>query len=259
MLFYRAALPLSRKTLTFVSNLIRTHRRELGSPWRKLDPGQQALAVLVYLRKGEPFAQVGAGFGISTATCWRYVNETVELLARRAPKLRAALREAKRRKMAYVIIDGTVIPIDRIAADRPFYSGKHKRHGVNLQVIASPNGEILWVSGQLPGKTHDTAAARIWNILAALRDAGLIALGDKGYHGYDETRQTVITPYKGKNKPESQKDANRAHARLRGPGERANAQLKQWHVLHKYRSSPHRVGRLAKAIHVLQNYELTAR
>jgi hypothetical protein len=50
--------------------------------------------------------------------------------------------------MAYVIIDGTLIPIDRVAADRPFYSGKHKRHGVNLQVIASPDGTILWVSEQ---------------------------------------------------------------------------------------------------------------
>lgn len=258
VLFYRAALPLSHQTLTFVSGLVRAHRREIGSPWRALNPGQQALLVLVYLRKGEPFAQVGAGFGVSTTTCWRYVAETVELLAARAPKLREALRTAKRRKMAYVIIDGTLIPIDRIAADRPFYSGKHKRHGVNLQVIASPDGEILWVSGQLPGKTHDTAAARIWNVLAALEEAGLIALGDKGYHGYDPTRQHVITPYKGKNKPQSQKDANRAHARLRGPGERANAQLKQWNVLRKYRSSPHRVGRLAKAIHVLQNYEVTA-
>jgi hypothetical protein len=258
MLFYRAALPLSRQTLTFVSDLIRIHRRELGSVWRKLNPGQQAMVVLVYLRKGEPFAQVGAGFDVSAATCWRYVNEAVELLARRAPKLREALRKAEREKMAYVIIDGTLIPIDRIAADRPFYSGKHKRHGVNLQVIASPDGTILWVSGELPGSTHDTAAARVWNILTALEEAGLIALGDKGYHGYDQTRQHVITPYKGKNKPESQKEANRAHARLRGPGERANAQLKYWRILHKVRVSPRRVGRLAKAIHVLQNYEVTA-
>ena len=67
----------------------------------------------------------------------------------------------------------------------------------------------------------------------------------------------MITPYKGRNKPESQKDANRAHARLRGPGERANAQLKTWRVLRKVRVSPRRVGRPAKAIHVLQNYEAT--
>jgi hypothetical protein len=111
-------------------------------------------------------------------------------------------------------------------------------HGMNLQVIASPDGTIPWVSGQLPGSTHDTAAARIWNILAALRDAGLIALGDKGYHGYDDTGHHVITPYKGRNKPESQKDANRAHARQRGPGERANAQLKHWRILRKVRCRP---------------------
>jgi hypothetical protein len=112
MLFYRAALPLSHQTLTFVSGLVGAHRREIGSVWRVLDPGQQALLVLVYLRKGEPFAEVGAGFGVSTTTCWRYVNETVDLLARRAPKLlREALREATRQGMAYVIIDGTLIPI----------------------------------------------------------------------------------------------------------------------------------------------------
>jgi hypothetical protein len=172
VLFYRAALPLSHQTLSFVSGLVRAHRREIGSVWRALDPGQQALLVLVYLRKGEPFAHVGAGFGVSTTTCWRYVNETVELLARRAPKLRAALRNAKREGMAFVVIDGTLIPIDRIAIDRPFYSGKHKRHGVNLQVIASPDGTNPWVSGELPGSTHDTAAARIWNILTVSNKPG---------------------------------------------------------------------------------------
>jgi hypothetical protein len=98
--------------------------------------------VLAHLRKGEPFTQVGAGFGLSTTTCRRYVNETVQLLAARAPKLRAVLRKTQREGMAYVVIDGTLIPIDRIAADRPFYSGKHKRHGMNLQVIPSPDGTI---------------------------------------------------------------------------------------------------------------------
>ena len=80
-------------------------------------------------------------------TAWRYVNETVELLAARAPKLRAAVRDAVRAGYAYVVLDGTLIPVDRVAADRPFYSGKHRRHGMNLQVIASPDGGILCVRG----------------------------------------------------------------------------------------------------------------
>jgi hypothetical protein len=52
MLFYRASLPLSSQTLTYTAGIIRRHRRQIGSPWRKLNPGQQALLVLAYLRKG---------------------------------------------------------------------------------------------------------------------------------------------------------------------------------------------------------------
>src|SRR5947207_10818757 len=121
MLFYPAALPLSRQILTCTAGIIRRHRAQIGSPWRKLNPGRQALLVLAYLRKGETFTELAAGFGISTATAWRYVTEAVALLAARSPKLRRALAAAKH---PYVVIDGTLIPIDRVAADRPFYSGK---------------------------------------------------------------------------------------------------------------------------------------
>ena len=43
-----------------------------------------------------------------------------------------------------MVLDGTLIPIDRVAADRPFYSGKRKKHGMHLQVIASPAGRTAW-------------------------------------------------------------------------------------------------------------------
>ena len=61
MLFYRAALPLSRQTLTYTAGIIRRHRAQIGSPWRKLNSGQQALLVLAYLRKGEMFAELATG------------------------------------------------------------------------------------------------------------------------------------------------------------------------------------------------------
>jgi hypothetical protein len=73
-------------------------------------------------------------------------------LAARCPKLREALRAAGRAGYAYLVIDGTLISIDRVAADRPFYCSEHRRHGMNLQVIASPDGEIVWVSGALPAR-----------------------------------------------------------------------------------------------------------
>ncbi|MBB5773675.1 transposase family protein [Nonomuraea jabiensis] len=250
MLFYRAAVDLSRSTLNYVAGVIRRHRKTIGSVWRLLNPGQQALLVLVYLRKGETFSELGA-FRVSTATAWRYVEETVALLSARSPKLGQALRKAKRDGLHYLVLDGTLIRTDRIAADRPYFSGKHRVHGMNVQVIASPNGTILWTSGALPGKAHDLSAARIWGILRALEAAGIITLADKAYQGAEGP---VLTPYKGKNKPESQKQANRAHARLRGPGERANAQLKSWKILRKLRCSPSKAGHLCKAIAVLQNH-----
>jgi hypothetical protein len=255
MLFYRAALPLSRSTLTYLAGVIRRHRKKIGSVRRLLNPGRQALLVLVYLRKGDTYTDLAAGFEVSATTAWRYVEEAVRLPAARAPRLRAALRKAKADGCPYLILDGTLIPIDRVAADRPFYSGKHKKHGMNLQVIATPRGDIGWMSGALPGATGDLTAARIWGILRELEAAGLIVLADKGYQGAGEP---LITPYKGKGKPQPQKDANRAHAKLRGPGERANAQLKTWRVLHKLRCCPHKAGQLAKAIHVLQDRELQA-
>jgi hypothetical protein len=79
-----------------VSDLIRRHRASIGSCWRKLIPGQQALLVLAYLRKGETFAELAAGFAVGTTTAWRYVNETVALLAGRAPELTTAVRAAKK-------------------------------------------------------------------------------------------------------------------------------------------------------------------
>jgi hypothetical protein len=254
MLFYRAALPLSSRTLTFAAGIIRRHRTAIGSPWRKLNPGRQALLVLAYLRKGETFAGLAAGFAVGTTTAWRYVSETADLLAARAPKLRTAIRDARKAGYAYVVLDGTLIPVDRVAADRPSYSGKHKKHGMNLQVIASPAGDIVRVSGALPGSVHDKRAEWIRGVLAELEAAGLVTLADKGYQGSTYAK----IPYRGRNKPESQKQASKAHAKLRAPGERANAQLKSWHILRKLRCCPWRAGQLAKAIHVLQIREANA-
>jgi hypothetical protein len=172
----------------------------------------------------------------------------VALLAARAPKLRQAVRDAKRAGYAYVVVDGTLIAVDRVAADRPFYSGKHRKHGMNLQVIASPCGDILWVSGALAGAVHDKKAEWIWGVLAELQAAGLVVLADKGYQGSSYAK----LPYRGRNKPDSQKAANRAHAKLRAPGERANALLKNWRILRKLRCCPWRAGQLAKAIHALE-------
>ncbi|GGV45936.1 IS5 family transposase [Actinomadura cremea] len=244
MLFYRAAVDLSRSTLDYLAGVIRRHRKAIGSAWRLLNPGRQALLVLVHLRKGETFTEVAAGFGVSTATAWRYVQETVALLSARSPKLPAALRKAVRNGLHHLVLDGTLIRTDRVKADRPYYSAEHRCHGMNIQVISGPDGTIVWTSGAMPGRIHDLTAARAWGIPRELDRAGILTLADKDYQGAGA--EMVVTPYKGRDKPDSQKQANRAHARLRGPGERANAQLKNWRLLRRYGAAPARPGTWSK-------------
>ena len=60
-------------------------------------------------------------------------------------------------------------------------------------------------------------------------------MADKAYPGAEGP---ILTPCTGKDKPESQKRANRAHARLRAPGERADARPKSGKVLRKPRCGP---------------------
>jgi hypothetical protein len=68
-----------------------------------------------------------------------------------------------------------------------------------------------------------------------LAACGLVVLADKGYHGAGDP---VHTPYRGRGKPASQKDANRARVQLRSLAERANAQPKTWRILRKLRCCP---------------------
>jgi hypothetical protein len=49
----------------------------------------------------------------------------------------------------------------------------------------------------------------------------------------------------------NQNAVNTAHARQRGPGERANAELKSWKVLRKIRSSPSQATTLVEAVQTL--------
>lgn len=121
-------------------------------------------------------AQLAAGFGRGTATAYRYVAEAVDVLASFAPALTEAVETASTK--AFVILDGTLLPIDRVAADRPFRSGKHKKHGMNVQVIAYPHGRLLWASPALPGAVHGIEAARTHGIIDALEGVGVECWAD---------------------------------------------------------------------------------
>jgi hypothetical protein len=153
-------MAVSTRALTFVADALRAHRRQLGTRWRVLSSSRQALMVLAYLRKGETYRDLAVGFGVGTTTAYRYLREALTVLAALAPTLQEAIAVAVRK--AYVVLDGTLLRIDRVAMasknDRPYFSGKHKAHGVNVQVVPDPAGRLIWASPALPGARHDAGA-----------------------------------------------------------------------------------------------------
>lgn len=178
MLSYPATIPLSSRTLNHLADRIRSHRQQRKSRWRRLNPGRQALLALAHLRNGDTYTRLAAGFQVGVATAWRHVQEAIALLSAAAEDFNTAMRRIRR--LAYAILDGTLIPIDRVADQRPYYSGKHKRYGVNVQVIADAAGRLVWASAALPGATHDLTAARTQGIIDALTSADVMTFADKG-------------------------------------------------------------------------------
>lgn len=189
MLSYPSGISVSSRAFGVLSDVLRAHRNQRRTRWRKLSPGRQALLVVAHLRKGETYADLACGFRIGTSTVYRYIREALDLLAAMAPTLEQAIEVAKRK--AFVILDGTVLRIDRVGMasgyDRAFYSGKYKAHGLNVQVIADPIGRLVWISPPLPGARHDMGAARDHGIIDALTEHEVPAAADAAYQGAGPT------------------------------------------------------------------------
>ncbi len=147
-------------------------------------------------------------------------------------------------------------------ADAPFYSGKAHHHGMNVQVIAGPLGELLWASPALPGASHDIACARTHGLPKALEQVtafGTTVLADRGYIGVGHgirvpimaLGRTETGAFRRRELSENEKAYNGAHARMRAYGERSNAQLKSWRVLTRLRCSPERATTIVAAVATL--------
>ena len=174
MLLCPSGMSVSTRALSTLSDVLRRHRREQATRWRRLSAARQALLVIAYLRKGETYADLACGFRVGTSTVYRYVREALGLLAAMAPTMQQAIAVAAGK--AFVILDGTLLRVDRVgmASDynRGFYSGKHKCHGLNVQVIADPIGRLVWISPVLRGAARHGCRPRARHHRRAARRCG---------------------------------------------------------------------------------------
>lgn len=270
MIAYGAMLDVPRELVGYVSRLLAGERRARGTrkKTRALTCWRQALFVLVWLRKREDLAVLGAGFGISRATAYRYRDEAVAVLAAQAPDLTEALRRVQQDGWAFVILDGKIVDTDRLRVKTIsrkgeqidlWYSGKRHDFGGNIQAVMRPDGLPIWISAVEPGSVHDLVAAHehALGALYAAAARGLPTLADPGYEG---AGIGVHTPFKQPTDAQRLSVDNRTYnallRSLRCLGERGFALIvTRWRALQHVTSCPKKIGDLANAALVLTHFE----
>jgi hypothetical protein len=269
---YPAMLDVPRELVREVARLLRAERRSRGTRKgsRALTCWFQALLGLAWFRSRGEIALVGAGFGVSRATAYRYRDEVIDVLAAQAPDLHEALQEVAEQGWSHVVLDGKLIRTDRCAETtesvkgetiNAWYSGKHRAPGGNIQAVIRPDGIPIFVSDAAPGHQHDLTVARDAGVIAALNWAAaqldLPTLADSGYEGAGQGIKTPIKqPADGQNLAPDNQAYNTLLRSTRCLGERGFALLTgRWRALQRVTVSPRRIGELAQAALVLTRIE----
>jgi hypothetical protein len=182
---YPASIPLSTRSLNHLADLIRTHRHQRRSRWRRLDPGRQALVALAHLRNGDTLTRLAAGFQVGVATAWRYIREAITLLAAAANDLHQAMTRI--RLLAYVILDGTLIPIDRVHDQTP-YVATLKTWKILTKLRCSPSGRPQWCRPSSFSTTSKTRPTKEENAQPC-RPTLVMSCRARTRHTYDGTRR----------------------------------------------------------------------
>jgi hypothetical protein len=269
---YSAMLDVPRELVRHLAQLLAAERRVLGTRrgTRALTCFYQALLILVWFRKAEDATLLGAGFGISRATAYRYLAEGISVLAAHRPDLHEALQRAADDGWAFVILDGKLFDCDRVTETvlsvkgdsiDAWYSGKHRDFGANIQAIMLPNGLPIWTADAMPGHLHDLTCAQNLAITAALNWAAaeldLPALADSGYEGAGHGIKTPTKqPSDGKPLSIPNRSVNRLLRGLRWQGERGFAILVgRWKTLRHSTISPRKIGDVVAAAVHLTHFE----
>jgi len=246
------------------------------------DRRTRLLVALIWLRIYPTFEVLGFLFSLNKTNVHDIVGDmlaTLETLADFAFE-RPATERKKLRSVAAVmeafpdvclVIDTKEQPILRPKStngddrQKPYYSGKKKRHTLKNEIGALPDGQVGALSESVPGgATADVTLLRRTRLVEQL-DAEEAAMLDKAYVGVgkDFPEHRLLIPFKasrGHPLTEEQKAFNRLVSQYRIVVEHTNAQLNQFQVLAQvYRHALESHSRTIRVVAMLINRRIRER
>lgn len=225
-------------------------RHPRGRPFI-LNLSDQVLVTLMLLRQNVSQTTAADIFRVSQSTISRVYRRLMPLLEQVTCLHEPDLAEVSRGRT--VLVDGTDVPTGNRKGANENYSGKRKRHGLNIQVACTTAGELMAVSDPMPGCTHDRRAITDTGWEALLDNVNWIA--DPGYQGTTAVHPTRRKP--GRDLTDDRKASNKAISGIRSAVERCIAHLKNWKILHtRYRGRLQELPNVIRIVTRLEFYRL---
>ncbi len=213
-----------------------------------LDPSDQLLLTVVWLRHYPTQEVLGFLFGVSDSTALRAVRRWLPLLeaAGRDTMRLPDPGRGRRKRLPALLADtpGLAVLVDTFEQrvqrprrrQRAYYSGKKKQHTLKSQVaVDEESGRVVHVAASVPGPRADFRVLRESG-LRRLLPAGVGVLGDLAYLGVAAWHPAGLGAAprrkpKGRPRPAEDGPYNRAFARRRVGVEHAIGRLRRFGCL----------------------------
>lgn len=265
-------------------------RRRLDRPGRRravgggddfdLDPAEQFLLTVVWLRQYPTQEVLGYLFGVSDSTALRAVRRCLPVLEQSGKDTRRLPDPGRGRRKALpallrdtpqlaVVIDTFEQKVQRPQRrQRAYYSGKKKAHTLKSQVaVDEETGRVVDVAESAPGPRADVEVLKRSGVLRRL-PRGLGALGDLAYVGIAGLHPEGLGAAprrkpRGKPRPDEDRRYNRAFARRRIVVEHAIGRLRRYQALsqadrHHRRGHTARVRAVAGLVNRMRDHQQPA-
>lgn len=233
-------------------------RRKLGGGRKRLlQPYQEILLTLIYLRHNVAFCVVGQMLGVSADVAENTFHEIVGVLKEVCPAHRweAEKRWTKKEpswkpeEVDQVIVDSFETPVPRPSIEpkqRALYSGKKKDHTLKTEILTNITGDILDIDPGYRGPKSDKKLHEQSEVAQQFPNATL--KGDLAYKGLDQSEVPHKKPRGGELTPE-QKEANRAFSSVRVRVEHSIRRVKAFRIVRdEYRLATGLFGRTCRCV-----------